>query len=65
MNLWSDSGRKLAVEPESNPEIEEKPLHHKDMSNFSVLYHYLQFTLTQSFHEYKVSNLIKINESLE
>ena len=33
MNLWSDSGLKSALEPESKPEIEEKHLHYKDMSN--------------------------------
>ena len=33
MNLWSDSARELALEPESKPEIERKHLHHKDMSN--------------------------------
>ena len=37
MNLWSDSGRKWALEPESKPEIadKDKHLHHeyKDMSN--------------------------------
>ena len=34
MNLWSDSARKSALEPESKPEIEGKQLHHKDMSNY-------------------------------
>ena len=33
MNLWTDSGRKWAVESESKPEIEEKHLLHKDISN--------------------------------
>ena len=33
INLWSDSARKLALEPESKPEIEDKHLHYKDMSN--------------------------------
>ena len=33
MNLWSDSGLKTALEPESKPEIEGKHLYHKDMSN--------------------------------
>ena len=33
MNLWTDSERKWALEPESKPEIEEIHLHHKDMSN--------------------------------
>ena len=33
MNLWTDSERKLALEPESKPEIEGIHLHHKDMSN--------------------------------
>ena len=33
MNLWSDSGRKWALEAVSKPEIEGKHLHHKDMSN--------------------------------
>ena len=33
MNIWGDSGRKLALEAESNPEIDGKQLHHKDMSN--------------------------------
>ena len=32
MNLWNDSERKLALEPESKPEIEGIHLHHKDMS---------------------------------
>ena len=32
MNLWNDSERKLALEPESQPEIEGIHLHHKDMS---------------------------------
>ena len=34
MNLWSDSARRSALEPESKPEIEGKQLHHKDMSNY-------------------------------
>ena len=34
MNPWSDSGRKWALEAESKPEIEGKPLHHKDISNY-------------------------------
>ena len=34
MNIWSDSGRKWALEAESKPEIEGKNLHHKDMSNY-------------------------------
>ena len=33
MNLWTDSERKWAQDSESNPEIEEKHLLHKDMSN--------------------------------
>ena len=32
MKLWNDSERKLALEPESKPEIEGIQLHHKDMS---------------------------------
>ena len=31
MNLMTDSERKWALEAESKPEIEGKPLHHKDM----------------------------------
>ena len=34
MILWSVSGRKCALEPESKPEIDGKQLHHKDMSNY-------------------------------
>ena len=33
MNLWTDSARKWALEPESKPEIEGYLLHHKVMSN--------------------------------
>ena len=33
MNLWTDSGRKWALETESKPEIERKHLHHRVMSN--------------------------------
>ena len=33
MNLWIDSERKWALEPESKPEIEEKHLLNKVMSN--------------------------------
>ena len=33
MNLWTDSERKWALEPESKPEIEEKHLLHNVMSN--------------------------------
>ena len=33
MNLWIDSERKWALEPESKPEIEEKHLFNKVMSN--------------------------------
>ena len=33
MNLWNDSERKWALEPESKPEIEWIQLHHNDMSN--------------------------------
>ena len=33
MNLWTDSGRKCALETESKFEIERKHLHHKDISN--------------------------------
>ena len=36
MNLWSDSARLLALEPESKPEIEGKHLHHKGMSNYVI-----------------------------
>ena len=31
MNLMTDSERKWALEDESNPDIEGKHLHHKDM----------------------------------
>ena len=37
MNLWSDSARKSALEPESKPEIEGNQLHHKDMSNYMFI----------------------------
>ena len=37
MNVLIDSERKWALESESKPEINEKHLHHKDMSN-SVTY---------------------------
>ena len=60
MNLWSDSGRKWALEAVSKPEIEGKHLHHKDMSNYpmsSELYHLLQLALIHSLHVYKVFNL--------
>ena len=33
MNIWNDLERKWAPESESKPEIEDKHLHHKDMSN--------------------------------
>ena len=33
MNLWTDSERKWALDSESKPEIEERHLLHKDMSN--------------------------------
>ena len=33
MNLMTDSERKWAIQAESKPEIEGKPLHYKDMSN--------------------------------
>ena len=33
MNLWTDLERKWALVPQSKPEINEKHLHHKDMSN--------------------------------
>ena len=33
MNLWTDSGRKCALETESKFEIERKHLNHKDISN--------------------------------
>ena len=33
MNLWTDSERKWALEPESKPEIEEKHLLHDIISN--------------------------------
>ena len=33
MNLWTDSERKWALEPESKPEIEETHLLHEVMSN--------------------------------
>ena len=33
MKVWTDSGRKWALESESKPEIKEIHLHHKDMSN--------------------------------
>ena len=33
MNLWTDSERKWALEPESKPETEEKQLLHEAMSN--------------------------------
>ena len=33
MNFWTDPERKWALKPESKPEIEEKHLLHKDMSN--------------------------------
>ena len=33
LNLWTDSERKWALEPESKPEIEGIDQHHKDMSN--------------------------------
>ena len=34
MNLWTDSERKWALEPESKHEIGEKHLLHKVMSNY-------------------------------
>ena len=37
MNLWTDSGRKWAIESESKPQIEGKHLHYKDMAN-EVIY---------------------------
>ena len=37
MNLWTDSGRKWALETESTPEIEGNHLHYKVMSN-EVIY---------------------------
>ena len=37
MNLWSDSGLKSALEPESKPEIEGKHQHYKVMAN-EVMY---------------------------
>ena len=33
MNLWTDSERNEALKSESKPEIEEKHLLHKDMTN--------------------------------
>ena len=33
MNIWTDSGRRWALEPESKPEIEERHLLHKVISN--------------------------------
>ena len=64
MILWSDSARRSALEPESNPEIEVKHLHHKDMSNYVFIPH-SPIDTNNSFHDYKVFNLIKIHESLE
>ena len=37
MNVWTELERKWALESESKPEINEKHLHHKDISN-SVTY---------------------------
>ena len=36
MNLWSVSERKWAQESESKSEIEEKHLHHEDISNYVI-----------------------------
>ena len=36
MNLWIDSKPKWLLESDSKPEIEEKHLLHKDLSNFDI-----------------------------
>ena len=43
MNLWTDSERKWALEPESKPKIEETHLLHNVM--FKLSYLKLHFTL--------------------
>ena len=67
MNLWTDSERKWAVESESKPEIEEKHLLHKVISELRYLKLYFPWKLTNSspVDKDKVFNFIKINESLD
>ena len=65
MNLWSDSGRKWALEAESKPEIWRKTSASYRYVQLSELYHLLQLALIHSLHEYKEYNLNKISESLE
>ena len=36
MNLWSVSERKWALESEAKSKIEEKDLHHEDISNYVI-----------------------------
>ena len=36
MNLWSVSERKCALESEAKSKIEEKHLHHEDISNYVI-----------------------------
>ena len=64
MNLWTDSERKWALESESKPEIEEKHLLHKVMSN-KILKTPFPLEVNNSSPVDKVFNFIKINESLD
>ena len=65
MNLWTDSERKWALEPESKPEIEEKHLLHKVYVQLRYLKLYFPLKLTNSSPVDKVFNFIAINESLD
>ena len=64
MNLWTDSERKWALEPESKPEIEEKHLLHNVML-IKILKTLFPLEVNNSSPVDKVFKFIKINESLD
>ena len=64
MNLWTDSKCKWDLESNSKPEIEEKHLLHKDMSN-TILKTLIHIEVNNTSPVDKVINFIKINEFLD
>ena len=64
MNLWTDSGRKWALEPESKPEMEKNICFIK-LCPIKILKTLFPLEVNNSSPVDKVFNFIKINESLD
>ena len=65
MNPWTDSGRKWGLESETKTKIERKHQHHIDISNLVNGNTNFHWSLQTTSLMEKVSNFIKIYESLD